>query len=69
VQLVVEVAPAQLPDEGLSARLGRGALRDLQGREAAEVEIRREPRRSLQREVVATLLVCGQALAQPPVEA
>jgi hypothetical protein len=59
-QLVVEVAPAQLPDDGVAAGLGLGALGDLEGREAAEVEIGREARRPLDREIVATLLVRSQ---------
>ena len=42
-QLVVEVAPAELADEGLAARLRPRTLDDLERREAAQVEVRREP--------------------------
>ncbi len=65
--LVVEVPPAQLPDE----RLGAGAARRTRpvdqfgGGDRAEVEMRGEPGGRVRGQVVVTLLVPAQPLAAP----
>ena len=51
-QLRVEVAPAELPHERLRALAAPRALDQLERREAAEVQVRAEPRRAVGGEVV-----------------
>ena len=59
-ELRVEVAPAELPDEGAG---GRAARRDLTRREAAEVEVGAEPRG-----LVQPVLVAREAVGDPALE-
>ncbi len=69
-QLQVEIAPAELPNEGLGDRaLGARPRHDLGRGDAAEVQVRAQPRRSFPREFVARGLVLVHATAQPRVEA
>ena len=68
-QLMVEVAPAELAHERLAAGLGGRAVRDLERRQASEVEVRGEARRPLDGEVVAACVVVGEAVAHPAREA
>ena len=65
---MVEVAPAELPHEGLAARCLARALRHLERRDAAEVKVGRQTRCALDREVVAPALVLPEAVAHPACE-
>jgi hypothetical protein len=68
VQLMMEVAPAQLADPRLSARLARRSLCRLERRDAPEVEVWRETRRAVDGELVPPCVVAGKAVAEPPCE-
>ncbi len=67
--LMVEVPPAQLTHERVRARtsLPAGPVDGLRRGERPEVEVRRQPRRGVPREVVVPVLVGGHASrARPP---
>src|SRR6185312_6769113 len=64
-QLVEEVAPSELAHEGCCPGDVAGPVCDLQRRDAAEVEVRRQARGRVCREIVATGLVGGYAGVQP----
>ena len=67
-QLVVEVAPAELPHERLRVPVVERPRDHLPGRDAAEVEIRREPRSRVGAEIVGELRVACKPAVEPRVE-
>ena len=67
-QLVVEVAPAELADERLGALALERAGDHLAGRDAAEVEIGREPGGRVGGEVVRELAVAREPVVEPRLE-
>lgn len=67
-QLVVEVAPAQLPNERLATFPSERALGDLERGHAAEMEVGGEARGALDREVVTALVVARKSRPQPALQ-
>ena len=64
-QLRVEVAPAELAHERLGALPAARALGQLERRQAAEVQVRTQPRGAVGGEIVVQLVVGGEAACQP----
>jgi len=64
-ELMSEVPPTQLTDELLRTGSSSGGLDDLQRRDTAEVEVRREQGRGVGSEVVSRLRVLAKARLQP----
>ena len=67
-QLVVEVAPAELADERLRTLPRERPRDDFAGRDAAEVEIGREPRGRVGGEIVGELRVAEESVVEPALE-
>ncbi len=66
---MVEVPPAELPGEFLTARFALDPGEQRRRGEAAEVEVGAEPRGRFCREVVVALLVAGEGTADPKLQA